>query len=86
MKVKLYCVLDSCSGVYDGPVPAHNDQVALRNFISFANNPEHPIGRNPSDFSIWRVGEWNDGIGEVTAETKVCIGHAVDFLTPSEEN
>jgi len=85
MKVKLYAVLDSASGVYDGPVPAQADGVAMRNFLNVAKNPDSPIGKNPEHFSIWRVGEYNDATGEVTPETKECLGHALDLLTPTEE-
>lgn len=84
MKVKLYAVLDSASGVYDGPVPAHNDNVALRNFAHMAKNADSPIGRNPEHFSIWRVGEWNDALGEVVPESKECLGYAIDMLGVSE--
>ena len=52
MKVGVYAVLDTCSGVYDGPVPSQNDKVAMRNFTHMASNPEGPIGKNPSDFSL----------------------------------
>lgn len=85
MKVKLYAVLDSASGVYDGPIPVNSDGVALRNFTNMAKNPESPVGRNPECFSIWRVGEWNDAEGSVISEGKVCLGHAIDLLTPKEE-
>ena len=84
MKVGLYCVLDKVSGVYDGPVPAHNDGVALRNFTSMATNDQSPVGQHPEHFSIWRVGEWNDATGEVIPETKECLGHAIDLLKPTE--
>lgn len=86
MKVGLYCVLDSVSGVYDGPVPAQNDGVALRNFQAMAQNDQSPIGRNPADFSLWRVGEWNDGLGEITIEPKKKLAFAIDLLKPTEEN
>ena len=54
MKVKLYAVLDSASGVYDGPVPAQADGVALRNFTNMAMDANTAIGRNPECFSLWR--------------------------------
>ena len=80
MKVKLYAVLDKTSGVYDGPVPCHNDGVALRNFTNAAIAGEGPISKNPECFSIWRVGEWNDATGEVTPEIKECLGYAIDLI------
>ena len=86
MKLGVYAVLDNASGVYDGPVPAATDQVALRNFTEMAKNVESPIGKHPSDFSLWRVGEWNDGTGEITPEVKSCLAYAVDLITPKENN
>lgn len=85
MKVKLYAVLDTCTGVYDGPVPFHNDQTAMRAFHKHASTEGTPINNSPSDFSIWRVGEWNDADGSITPETKTCIAYAIDLLTPQEE-
>ncbi|AJK28326.1 putative nonstructural protein [Eel River basin pequenovirus] len=85
MKVKLYCVLDNASGVYDGPVPNHNDGVALRAFTNIATNPEHPVGRNPECFSLWRVGEWNDATAEIIPEPKHCVAYAIDII-PRDNN
>lgn len=86
MKVKLYAVYDSASGIYDGPVPAHGDGVAMRNFTNMAKNKDSTVGRNPEHFSLWRVGEWNDATGEVTPEIKECLGYAVDLITGENTN
>ena len=86
MIVKLYAVLDSASGVYDGPVPAHTDLIAMRNFTDVAKNPDSAVGKHPSDFSLWNVGTWNDATGEVLCDGKVCLAYAVDLLTPNEES
>ena len=45
-----------------------------------ALNEQSPIARNPEYFSIWRVGEWNDSIGEIVPEVKECLGNAVDLI------
>lgn len=85
MKVKLYAVLDRASGVYDGPVPSQSDGVAFRNFTNLASDPNTPVGRNPEDYSLWRVGEWNDAEGVVTPETKECLGYAVDLIAVDDK-
>jgi hypothetical protein len=85
MKVKLIAVLDECSGVYDGPVPVQNEKVALRNFANMCKQPESPIAKNPSDFSIWLVGEWNDADATIVSEGKKCLAYAIDLITPDEE-
>ena len=86
MIVKLYAVLDQASGVYDGPVPAQSDQLALRNFGDMCKNPDSAIGKHPSDFSLWNVGTWNDATGEIVTEGKTCIAYAIDLITPTEGN
>lgn len=86
MKVKIYAVLDSASGVYDGPVPSQNDAVALRNFTNMALNENSSIGKNPECFSLWRVGEWNDATGEVVPEVKECLVHAIDLVNLQKED
>ena len=80
MKVKLYAVLDSASGVYDGPVPAQADGVAVRNFTNMALDANTAVGKNPEYFSLWRVGEWNDAEGAIVPELKECLGYAVDLI------
>ena len=80
MKVSLYSVYDSVSGVYDGPVPCHNDGVAMRQFAEMANNKETKVGKSPSDFSLWKHGSFNDGTGDMQRHEKECIAHAVDFV------
>jgi hypothetical protein len=84
MITNLYAVLDSASGIYDGPVPQQADGVALRGFTNMAKNPQSPIGQNPECFSLWRVGKWNDATGEVVPEVKECLGHAVDLINENE--
>ena len=80
MKVKLYAVYDKASAVYDGPVPAQADGVALRNFTNMALDANTAIGKNPECFSLWRCGEWNDATGELVPEIKECLGYAVDLI------
>lgn len=73
MIVNLYAVFDVASGVYDGPVAAQTDAVAIRNFSGMTSNPESPIGKNPEDFSLVRVGRWDDSKGEVIQEDRVTL-------------
>ena len=65
MKVNLYAVFDTASGIYDGPIPGKSDGQMVRQFSDMAVNAEHPIGQHPEDYSLIKVGNWNDGTGEV---------------------
>ena len=89
MIVNLYAVYDVASGVYDGPVPCQTDAVAVRNFTGLATNPESPIAKNPEDFSLVRVGRWDDSKGElilldtkdtlITGNEAIASFNVVDF-------
>lgn len=85
MKVNLYAIFDSASCVYDGPAPAHNDGVALRDFDNIARNPETKVGMNPEYFSLWRVGTWDDSKGEPSNENKECLAYAHELIAPPKE-
>lgn len=65
MKVSLYAIFDRASGIYDGPFPGQSDGQVVRGFTDMANNPEHNIGKHPEDYTLFKVGTWNDGTGEV---------------------
>lgn len=64
-KKNLYAVIDTASGVYDGPIPGVSDGHMLRAFSDMAVNAEHPIGQHPKDYALIKVGVWNDGTGEL---------------------
>ena len=64
-KKNLYAVIDTASGIYDGPMPVNSDGVAIRSFSDLAVNAEHPIGKHPEHYAMVKVGVWNDGTGEL---------------------
>lgn len=64
MKKNLYAVLDTASGIYDGPIPMQSDAFAVRAFSDQAVG-DTPIGKHPEDFALIKVGIWNDGNGEI---------------------
>lgn len=84
MKVKLFAIYDSVSGIYDGPSACINEQVALRDFKHMAQDDRTKIGRNPEHFSLWVVGAYDDSTGLPSSDGKVCVAYAVDVL--KEEN
>ena len=64
-KKNLYAVIDTASGIYDGPIPGVADAHMIRSFSDMACDAEHPIGKHPEHFALIKVGIWNDGTGEL---------------------
>ena len=73
MKLFLYAIYDVASGIYDGPWKARTDEEAKRMFGNIAVDPKHPIGQHPEDYSLVRVGDWNDGNAEITRRAREVI-------------
>jgi hypothetical protein len=69
MRMNVYSVFDRASGVYDRPWCAHSDQAACRSFSDVACDADHPVGKHPDDFTLFRVGTWNDEKGELRASS-----------------
>lgn len=65
IKKNLYAIIDTASGVYDGPFKGLSDAQMIRVFSDLCTDAEHPIGAHPEDYSLIKVGTWNEGTGEV---------------------
>ena len=67
MKLRVYSVFDRCSGVYDMPSCFRTDGEARRAFVQAASNGDTMVAQSPEDFTLFHVGFWNDGTGEIEA-------------------
>lgn len=68
MKQYIYSVYDVKAAAYLPPFFAVNDAVAHRNFVTAQADPDHIFAQHKDDFSLARVGEWDDLMGIVTAD------------------
>lgn len=62
----MYSVYDVVIREYMGPFVARNDAAASRQFADAVRNPEHLFGRNPSDFTLYRLAGFDDENGFFT--------------------
>ena len=68
MRLNVYAIFDRASGVYDRPWCAHSDAAAIRSFTDIASDADHPIGKHPDDFTLFRIGTWTDDKGDLNGE------------------
>lgn len=61
----MYAVYDLKAESFSQPFFAVNDAVASRIFVDGVRDPEVPVGRNPGDYQLMRVGVWNQDKGLV---------------------
>lgn len=78
-----YSVFDSKALIFGNPFYAVNDQVALRDFATASGDPGSAISKNPSDYTLFRVGTYEDDTGKLyPCEVLVNLGLASQFIKP----
>nr|QJB19391.1 MAG: nonstructural protein [Microvirus sp.] len=86
MKMYLYAVYDMKTRVFCIPFFAPNKEVALRSFEYSANHDDNDIGRYPSDFGLYEVGEFDDGTGQLSGHVQPeHLATALHLVKPVEE-
>ncbi len=81
----VFTVHDSCSGVYDRPFVGRSEGDAVRSFGDIAMDAEHPIGKHPEHFSLYRLGSYDDNTGKLDPCTPVHVVSAVDLISASRK-
>lgn len=77
---KAYSILDTAINVYGAPFVSQYEGLALRYFTSQANDPSSDIGRYPSQFHLFCVGEFDDATGAITGyPVPVSLGLASSY-------
>lgn len=74
--------------VYDQKADAHLPPFILptvamgkRIFADCVNSPEHQFGKNPEDYTLFRLGQFDDQDGQFLLErAKQSLGNGLEFL------
>lgn len=65
MKMKVFAIYDSGSENYMRPFFVRADGEALRLFEDLANDRESVVGKHPSYYALFEIGEFNDNSGDL---------------------
>ena len=68
MKLHAYTIYDVASGTYMRPFFSQADGQAIRGFKDIATDADHEVGKHPEDYTLFRVGSWNDTTGKMAGE------------------
>ena len=83
MKVQCYAIFDSCSGIYEKPFFSTADDLVKREFQDIATSADHPIGKHPEHYSLWRLGIFNNVNGQLDDELNECLWSATEAISQS---
>lgn len=73
MKLISYSIYDTASGLYSRPIFCQSDGEAQRVFVDLATDADHPVGKHPEDYSLFRTGQFDDVKGKFTDEDNECL-------------
>lgn len=68
MLVGMYAIYDVKAGSYMSPFTLATDGMAKRAFINEMRRPDSLIGSSPSDFSLVKLGSFDDVAGTVSSD------------------
>lgn len=77
--VNIYVVRDAQLG-FMSMFTAANDAVAIRNFAAGVNSPGTVMHDSPEDFSLCRLGTFDDDKGCISPELPTVVASAVSVL------
>lgn len=82
MRVCIFAVYDSKAAVYSQPFFSQSAASGIRAFEHVVNDREHAFGRNPEDYTLFQIGEWDDVAGALipAAPAPVALGLATQFV------
>jgi len=83
MKLNIYTIYDTASGLYLRPFFAQSDGEAVRSFSDIIQDADHPIGKHPEDYSIHRIGIYDDNTAKLTDENNECLSTALELVAKS---
>jgi len=85
MKLNAYTIYDVASGTYMRPFFSGADGEAVRGFKDIATDAEHAVGQHPEDYTLHRVGWWNDTTGELCGESPEKLITGLECVHQSQE-
>ncbi len=73
MKLTIYSIFDTASGLYSRPFFTLSDAEAMRSFSDIIQDADHPVGKHPEDYSLLRIGVYDDTKGNMANEENECL-------------
>lgn len=83
MKLNIYSIFDQASGLYCRPFFTQSDGEAARSFNDIACDAEHPIGKHPEDYTLYRLGIFDDNNGLLHNEENQSLMTALETISSS---
>lgn len=71
--INVYAVKDDVSSSFNQPFLMVNDQIAIRGFKTLAQDESTDIGKYPTDFSLYRLGQYDEKTGVILSDVEFLV-------------
>lgn len=85
MKNVIYSLYDVKACIYNKPFFEVSDGVAIRNVMSAAEDPNSMLKKHPEDFSLFRLGVYDDSNGTFVLDDRPQLVYALSQSTNVNE-
>ena len=85
MKLNAYTIYDVAAGTYMRPFFCGQDGEARRGFSDIALDASHQVGQHPEDYTLYRVGSWNDNTGKLEGEELEKITTGLECVAAAQQ-
>ena len=76
---------DMAAVAYTRPFFLQSDGQALRMFTDIATDAEHEVGKHPEDYSLIRIGIYDDQSGQLVDQSNETLATALEVVASSRE-
>jgi len=63
---KMFSVFDIKAAVFSSPFVSIRNETAIRDFNNACADPDSMLSKNPGDYSLYELGEFDDTTGFIT--------------------
>lgn len=74
----VFVIYDSVIETYTPPFTSETQGGAVRSFGDACQDPKHPYGQHPEDYTLFQVGEYSTQTGNfepLKTHVRICQGH-----------
>lgn len=73
MRLLAFSVLDAKVGLFGRPFFARSQGEAMRSFRDVACDGTHEVGMHPEDYTLYRLGVFDEGTGNLESEVREAV-------------
>lgn len=78
---QMFLIYDTKAEYYKPPILFRTKGDAIRWFTSMVSSNDNELGKNPEDFNLFYIGEFDEITGKIIENTaKECVGCGIEFV------